>query len=52
MQPAFEHLGYKEGDFPVSENISSKVISLPMYPELPKDHQDYVAEQIMSFFKG
>jgi len=52
LQPAFKNMGHKEGDFPVSEKISSKVISLPMYPELPKDHQDYVVEQIYNFFEG
>lgn len=51
LQPAFASLGYKEGDFPVSEQISSHVISLPMYPELPQDHQDYVVEQILAFRK-
>lgn len=51
LQPAFASLGYKEGDFPVSEQISSHVISLPMYPELPQDHQNYVAEQILAFRK-
>ena len=50
LQPAYRNLGYKEGDFPVSERIASKVISLPMYPELPREHQDYVVEQIRAFF--
>ena len=30
LQPAFEYLGYKEGDFPVAEKISKEVISLPL----------------------
>ena len=51
MQPAFEYMGHKEGDFPASEEVSSKVVSLPMYPELPKDHQDFVVEKIIEFLK-
>jgi len=51
LQPAFKNLGLKQGNFSVSEQISSQVISLPMYPELPDDHQDYVVEQIHQFFK-
>lgn len=50
LQPAFENLGYKKGDFPVSEQVAARVLSLPMYPELPQSHQDYVAEQIHAFY--
>lgn len=34
LQPAFKHLGYREGDFPVSEALSQEILSLPMYPGL------------------
>jgi len=30
----FEYLGYKKGDFPVSENLSQTIVSLPMHPYL------------------
>jgi dTDP-4-amino-4,6-dideoxygalactose transaminase len=30
----FQYLGYKEGDFPVSENLSQTIVSLPMHPYL------------------
>ena len=52
LQPAFKILGYKENDFPISESVAKKVISLPIYPELPTDHQDYVVEQIHQFIKN
>ncbi len=43
-------LGYREGDFPVTEECARTVLSLPISPEL-KDHQvAYVCEQIRSFF--
>jgi len=34
IQEAVNFLGYKKGDFPVAEETSEKVLSLPMYPEL------------------
>lgn len=34
LQPAYRHLGYQVGDFPVAEGIAQEVLSLPMYPEL------------------
>ncbi len=49
LQPAFRSLGLKQGDFPISEQIARQVISLPMYPEIPADHQNYVVEQIHEF---
>ena len=38
LQKVFKYLGFREGDFPVSENISSKILSLPMHPYL--ENQD------------
>ena len=37
LQECYRDLGYKVGDFPVAENASKKLISLPMYPELMED---------------
>jgi len=34
LQPAYADLGYKTGDFPVSERVAGEVLSLPMFPEL------------------
>ena len=34
LQRAFAHLGYKPGDFPVSESASRRIFSLPMHPYL------------------
>lgn len=41
-QPVFKPLGYKVGDFPVSERASREVISLPMHPFLAQTDQDRV----------
>lgn len=51
LQPCFDHLGYKKGDFPVSEELAECGLSLPMYPELIIDQQEYVASKIKEFFK-
>jgi len=34
LQPAYNYLGYKKGDFPVTEECSQNILSLPMYAEL------------------
>lgn len=34
LQPAYRHLGYAPGDFPVAEACARTVLSLPLYPEL------------------
>ena len=41
-QPVFANLGYKWGDFPVSEKASREVLSLPMHPFLTEVQQDQV----------
>jgi dTDP-4-amino-4,6-dideoxygalactose transaminase len=49
MQKAFRALGYREGDFPVTERVSAEILSLPMYPELSRPEQEYVVENILSY---
>ena len=46
MQEAFEYLGYKEGDFPISEMVSKEIMSLPMSPYLQEHEQDLIVETI------
>lgn len=46
MQPAFEHLGLKEGDFPVAEACGRKVMSLPMGPDLTEAHQMTIVDTL------
>lgn len=42
LQTAFDHLGYAEGMFPVSETCSSRIFSLPMHPYLEKEQQEEI----------
>jgi len=50
LQECFKHLGYKKGDFPVSENLGRTGLSLPMFAELTDDQIAYVASSIAGFF--
>jgi dTDP-4-amino-4,6-dideoxygalactose transaminase len=49
LQPCFRYLGYKEGDLPESERACREVLSLPMFPELTNEEQDYVVNAIKCF---
>ena len=46
LQPALAHLGYKEGDFPHTEEAARQIISLPMFPELTHSQMEQVAETL------
>jgi UDP-2-acetamido-2-deoxy-ribo-hexuluronate aminotransferase len=50
LQKAFVNLGYKEGDFPITEQLSKEVISLPMHTEFEQDQLDYIVQSIIEFF--
>jgi len=47
LQPAYNYLGYKRGDFPVAEKASQEILSLPMFAELT----DEQIEEIVKFIK-
>ncbi len=51
LQDAAKYLGYKKGDFPVTENQAETILSLPVFPELSDDQVEYVADTINKFFK-
>jgi dTDP-4-amino-4,6-dideoxygalactose transaminase len=50
QQTSLASLGYKQGDFPISEAAAAEVLALPMYPELREDEQQTVVEAIASFY--
>jgi dTDP-4-amino-4,6-dideoxygalactose transaminase len=50
LQDCFKYLGYKEGDFPIAEETSKKVLAIPMYPELTEQQQEYVGSKIAEFY--
>lgn len=51
IQECFEDLGYKVGDLPISEDLAKKVVSIPIYTELPEEHQLFVIEKIREFYQ-
>jgi dTDP-4-amino-4,6-dideoxygalactose transaminase len=51
LQNCFKYLGYKKGDFPVSEELAETGLSLPMFPEMTADQIEYVCSKIGEFFK-
>lgn len=51
LHPHFMKLGYKKGDFPVSERMSEQVLSLPVHPSLSSDDINYIIHTIESYAK-
>jgi len=51
LQPAFSYLGYTSGDFPNAEQLSQRTLALPLYPEMPDENVDIVAEAILKFYE-
>jgi len=52
LQEASAFLGYRHGDFPVTERLANEVVSLPMYPELTDTQVDTVAEAVAGFMRA
>lgn len=48
LQPAHADLGYGRGDFPVSEQAASQVLSLPMFPEMTVEQVEQVAAAVLA----
>lgn len=48
LQTAFSGLKYRKGDFPVSEDFSTRIFSLPMHPYLQADEQQRIVDVIFS----
>lgn len=46
LQECFAYLGYKQGDFPVSETVANEIMSLPMNPFLSDDEIAYICGNI------
>ena len=46
LQGAFASLEYKEGDLPVTEDLSKTTFALPVFPEMYDEERDYIVEQV------
>ena len=51
LQPALKYLGYKKGDFPEAEKAAKEVLSLPIYPDLSKENQDFIVKKVKEFYQ-
>ena len=51
QQECFTYLGYKDGDFPVSESAAQNTIAIPIYPELSAAQKEYIIKSIKSFYE-
>lgn len=52
LMPYYKNLGFRVGDFPISEEYFKRCLSLPMYPTLKLDEQKFVIESIEEFFNN
>ena len=49
LQECYVDLGYKEGDFPITERLAKTVLSIPMYNGMTSEEQEYVIKAINDF---
>jgi dTDP-4-amino-4,6-dideoxygalactose transaminase len=52
LQPASAGLGYRAGDFPVTERQAGRILTLPINQTLSPDDISYVADRVNEFFKS
>ena len=50
LQKAYDSLGYKKGDFPITDEYADQILSLPMSEQLKEEEIGYVADRIKTFF--
>ena len=50
LQDGLKHLGYKPGDFPVTEKQADRVVTVPVDQHLSREQVDYVIDTVRSFF--
>ncbi|KYG76263.1 dTDP-4-amino-4,6-dideoxygalactose transaminase [Roseivirga ehrenbergii] len=50
LQKAYSYHGYKEGDFKITEDLCSRVISFPIHTEMQSEQQDFIIENVLKFF--
>jgi dTDP-4-amino-4,6-dideoxygalactose transaminase len=52
LQKAYQHLGYREGDFPICETVAREIVSLPMFPQLRPEQQQRVVQAVAEFVEN
>lgn len=49
LAEAYRYLGFKEGDFPMTERLAKEVLSIPMYNGMTEEEQTYIIDTINGF---
>jgi len=52
LQKAYQEMGYRKEDFPLTDQWSRKILSLPFFPEIKESEMEEVARQIKIYFMG
>jgi dTDP-4-amino-4,6-dideoxygalactose transaminase len=52
LQKAYQEMGYRKKDFPLTDQWSRKILSLPFFPEMKESEMEEVARQIKIYFMG
>jgi dTDP-4-amino-4,6-dideoxygalactose transaminase len=50
LQPSLKYLGYKKGDFPNTELLSSEILSIPLFPAITRKQQNIILKAIKEFY--
>jgi dTDP-4-amino-4,6-dideoxygalactose transaminase len=50
LQEAYRFLGHRPGSFPVAEDLAGRIVSLPLYPELPLEDIERIVQAIVTFY--
>ena len=50
LMPGYQFLGYKEGELPVTEQLSRQILSLPIYPDMSSKQVGYICDKIIKFY--
>jgi dTDP-4-amino-4,6-dideoxygalactose transaminase len=50
LQECFAHLGGRKGQFPVTEQLADRCLSLPMFPEMTEEQMAHVVESVKAYF--
>ncbi len=52
LAPAYRHLGYAPGDFPVAETLAREALSLPLYPGITENQLERVRDALIDYFRA
>jgi dTDP-4-amino-4,6-dideoxygalactose transaminase len=50
LQKSYHDLGFRKGDYPITESIAKTCLSLPLWPGMTDNEVEYVCDQIKKFF--